>query len=74
MKYIFELKKIGIDVDISKLPEDINREVVEKNLLQIELEQLKKNGGSQERIDEINLILNPPSEEVVEEVVEGGEV
>lgn len=66
LKNIFDLKKVGINVDISNLPLDISREVVEKNLLQIELEQLKKNGGGQERINEINLILSPPIEEVEE--------
>lgn len=62
LKNIFALKEIGLDVDISKLPSDISRDVVQKNLLQIELKQLKNNGGNIERIREIELILNPPEE------------
>ena len=62
LKNIFELKRMGIEVDIESLPSEINREVVTKNFLQIELELLKQNGGSQDRILEINNILNPSNE------------
>ena len=62
LKNIFELKRMGIEVDIESLPSEINREVVTKNFLQIELELLKQNGGSQDRILEINNILNPSYE------------
>lgn len=62
LKNIFALKEIGLDVNISNLPSEISKDVVQKNLLQIELKQLKNNGGNIERIREIELILNPPEE------------
>lgn len=62
LKNIFELKRMGVEVDIESLPGEINKEVVAKNFLQIELELLKQNGGSQDRILEINNILNPSNE------------
>lgn len=63
LKEIFDKAHQGIyDIDLSTLPSDISREVVEKNILYIELKNLVKNGGSQSRIDEIKAILNPPEE------------
>lgn len=64
LKNIFELAEQGIRVPLDNLPSDVSKDVVEKQLLYIELRKLVKNGGSQERIDEIKAILNPPQEEV----------
>jgi hypothetical protein len=63
---IFDLAHMGIYIDVNTLPNGISKEVVYKNLLYIELQNLVKNGGSQERIDEIKAILNPPEEEIYE--------
>ena len=62
LESIFNLAQQGIIVDISNLPSDISKEVVENNLLYIELKNLTKNGGNSERIEEIKQILNPPQE------------
>ncbi len=64
LKEIFDKAHQGIyDVDYESLPSDISREVVEKNVLYIELQNLVKNNGSTARIAEIKAILNPPEEE-----------
>lgn len=64
LKEIFDLAHQGVyDINLDNLPSDISREVVEKNILYIELKNLIKNNGSITRIEEINLILNPPEEE-----------
>jgi len=59
LKEIFDKAYQG-DYEIPELPEEISREVVEKNVLYIELKNLLKSGGSQERIEEIKSILYPP--------------
>lgn len=69
LKNIFDLAKQGKEVDLSNLPSDISKEVVEKNLLYIELKNLVKTNGDPARIEEIKNILNPPQEEI-EEVVD----
>lgn len=67
LKEIFDKAHQEIyNVDLDKLPSDISREVVEKNILYIELKNLVKNNGNPERIEEIKLILNPPQEEIDE--------
>jgi hypothetical protein len=63
LKNIFDLAKQGKEVDLSNLPSDISKEVVEKNLLYIELKNLVKNNGDPARIEEIKSILYPPQEE-----------
>jgi hypothetical protein len=69
LKEIFDLAKQGKPVDITNLPSDISREVVEKNLLYIELKRLVTNNGNPARIEEIKAILNPPQEETSEDLV-----
>lgn len=63
LKNIFELAEQGIYTPVENLPKGISKEVAKKNLLYIELKNLIKSNGSQERIDEIKAILNPPEEE-----------
>lgn len=62
LKQIFDNAWNG-NYDIPQLPSDISREVVEKNVLYIELQNLIKNNGNNERIEEIKAILYPPEEE-----------
>ena len=67
LKQIFDKAHNG-NYNIPELPEGISREVVEKNVLYIELQNLIRDNGSQERIEEIKAILYP-----VEEIEEQGE-
>ena len=67
LKNIFNLAKQGIYTSVENLPSDISKEVVEKEMMQIELKNLLKSNGSQERIDEIKAILSPPQEEEIGE-------
>ena len=62
LKSIFDNAHNG-NYNIPELPEDISQEVVEKNVLYIELQNLRKNNGNAERIAEIESILYPPEEE-----------
>ena len=64
LKEIFDLANQGKNVDISNLPNDISKEVVEKNLLYIELKRLVANNGDIARIEEIKSILNPLDEDL----------
>lgn len=59
LKNIFDLAHQGIYVGTDNLPDDISKEVVEKNILYIELQNLIRDNGSQERIEEIKEILYP---------------
>ena len=61
LKEIFDKAHKG-DYNIPELPENISREVVEKNVLYIELQNLIRYNGSQERIEEIKAVLYPPEE------------
>ena len=61
LKEIFDKAHQG-NYEILGLPEEISREVVEKNVLYIELQNLLKSGGNQERVEEIKSILYPPEE------------
>ena len=61
LKEIFD-KAHKCDYNIPELPENISREVVEKNVLYIELQNLIRYNGSQERIEEIKAVLYPPEE------------
>lgn len=61
LKEIFNKAHKG-DYNIPELPEGISREVVEKNVLYIELQNLIKNGGSEERIEKIKAVLYPLEE------------
>ena len=63
LKNIFDLAHQGIYVPLNNLPADISKEVVEKNALYIELQNLKKSNGDINRITEIESILYPPEEE-----------
>lgn len=63
LKQIFDLAKQNIYSDVDNLPTDISKDVVEKNILYIELRNLLRSNGSQERIDEIKAILYSPDEE-----------
>lgn len=63
LESIFNLAEQEIYVIPNDLPSGISKEVVEKNILYIELKNLIKTNGSQERIAEIKAILNPPQEE-----------
>ena len=60
---IFGLAEQGIFISSDKIPDDVSKDVVEKNLLYIELRNLVKNGGSEERINEIKAILSPKEDE-----------
>lgn len=60
---IFGLAEQGIFISLDKIPDDVSKDVVEKNLLYIELRNLVKNGGSEERINEIKAILSPKEDE-----------
>ena len=51
LKEIFDLANQGKNVDISNLPNDISKDVVEKNLLYIELKRLVANNGDVVRIE-----------------------
>ena len=62
LKSIFDKAHEGI-YEIPELPEGISREVVEKNVLYIELQNLKKSNGDSNRIAEIEAILYPVVEE-----------
>ena len=62
LKSIFDNAHNG-NYNIPELPADISKEVVEKNVLYIELQNLLKNNESQERIDKIKSILYPSEEE-----------
>ena len=64
LKEIFDLANQGKNVDISNLPNDISKDVVEKNLLYIELKRLVANNGDVVRIEEIKSILNPLDEDL----------
>lgn len=66
LKNIFELAHQGIYVPLDNLPYFISKDVVEKKLLYIELQNLVKNNGDTNRIEEIKLILNPPEQQGVE--------
>ena len=66
LKSIFDLAHRGIYVPLDNLPEDISREVVEKNVLTIELHNLIKSDGDKERIEELQEILYPKTEEIEE--------
>lgn len=63
LKNIFELAQQGIYIPVDNLPSDISKDVVSKKLLYIELQNLVKNNGDINRIEEIKLILNPPQKE-----------
>ena len=67
LKSIFDLAHTGIYTDVNTLPKGISKEVVYKNLLSIELQNLVASGTSLERQEEIKTILNPPEEEVLNE-------
>ena len=56
LKEIFDKAHKG-DYNIPELPEGISREVVEKNVLYIELQNLIRDNGDQERIEEIKSVL-----------------
>ena len=58
LKQIFDNAWNG-NYNIPELPPDISREVVEKNVLYIELQNLRKNNGNESRIAEIEAILYP---------------
>ena len=64
LKDIFNLAQAGIQVDLNNLPADVSKDVIEKNLLYIELKDLIKNNGSEQRIAEIRAILYPVEEDV----------
>lgn len=58
LKKMFDMAHNGVyDINLNGLPSNISREVVEKNILYIELQNLIKNNGSQDRINEIKAIL-----------------
>lgn len=59
---IFDLAHMGIYIDVNTLPNGISKEVVYKNLLYIELQNLVASGTNPERQEEIKAILNPPEE------------
>lgn len=61
LKEIFDKAHQG-NYEIPELPEEISREVVEKNVLYIELQNLLKTNENAERIEEIKSILYPPEE------------
>lgn len=61
LKEIFDKAHQG-NYEIPELPEEISREVVEKNVLYIELQNLLKSGENQERVEEIKAVLYPPEE------------
>ena len=61
LKEIFDKAHKG-DYNIPELPEGISREVIEKNVLYIEFQNLIRDNGSQERIEEIKAVLYPPEE------------
>lgn len=61
LKQIFDKAHNG-NYNIPELPEGISREVVEKNVLYIELQNLIRDNGSRERIEEIKAVLYPPEE------------
>jgi len=63
LKQIFDLAHQGVYVNLENLPQDISKEVVEKNLLYIELQNLLKTDNNKKRIEEIKAILYPPIEE-----------
>jgi len=63
LKSIFSLAELGMYVPLDNLPSDISKEVVEKNLLLIELKNLKKSNGNPGRITEIENYLNPTQKE-----------
>lgn len=63
LKNIFDLAHQGIYIPLDNLPSEISKDVVNKKLLYIELQNLVKNNGDASRIEEIKLILNPPQEE-----------
>ena len=67
LKSIFDLAHAGIYTDVNTLPKGISKEVVYKNLLYIELQNLVASGTNLERQEEIKTILNPPEEEVLNE-------
>lgn len=62
LKSIFDNAHKGIYI-IPDLPQNISREVVEKNLLYIELQNLIRDHGNENRIEEIKAILYPLEEE-----------
>ena len=62
LKQIFDNAYNGI-YDIPELPEHISKEVIVKNVLYIELQNLKKSNGDTNRIAEIEAILYPSEEE-----------
>ena len=61
----FERAKNGERVDIEELDIDefFDKSVIEKNLQNLELQYLLNNGGSEERIAELQAILFPVEEE-----------
>ena len=61
LKSIFDEAHKG-NYNIPELPEGISRDVVEKNVLYIELQNLKKSNGDENRIAEIEAILYPVEE------------
>lgn len=59
LKSIFDLAHQGIYVNLDNLPSHISKDVVEKNVLHIELQNLKKSNGNTQRIIELQKILYP---------------
>lgn len=66
LKEIFDNAWNG-NYEIPELPNNISREVVEKNVMYIELQNLLKDNTNQQRIEEIKAILYPIDEEVLDE-------
>lgn len=62
LKSIFNEAHNG-NYNIPELPEGISRDVVERNVLYIELQNLKKSNGDINRITEIEAILYPVEDE-----------
>ena len=60
---IFDLAHRGIYIDVNNLPEGISKDVICKELLYIELQNLVKANANPERQEAIKAILNPPQEE-----------
>lgn len=65
LKNIFELAHQGIYIPLDNLPSGISKQVVQKNLLYIELQNLIKNNGNKNRINEIKEMLNQGGYEYV---------
>ena len=59
LKSIFDLAHQGIYANIDNLPSNISKDVVQKNIMYIELQNLKKSNGDTQRIIELHDILYP---------------